>query len=392
MNSGIVKLNSLAGKKNRFVLGIMSGTSMDGLDLALCRIEGFSLNTFLEVEKFSTVKFSEELTEKFSQLAFNPDAPGGKILRFQAELNREWSRLISSQIEKWGINRGDIDLIASHGQTILHQPDSGGDLHATWQLVDGDVLAQNLGVITVSDFRQKHIVAGYEGAPLAPLAEVLLFQKSGEDRLLLNLGGIANFTILKGELNEPGVPFATDTGPANTLLDAAVKRLMPGKHYDDGGLVAKTGTINRDLLANMMEHPFFSRPFPKSTGQEDFNWPWLHELILKSSPDIKVSDLLSTLTEFTVDSISTAIHEQLSVTTVNTKIFVSGGGWNNEYLIERLQSKLPEFEMLSSAELGISPDEKEAALFAVLANETVAGPGWINRKGKRFTLGKISLP
>jgi anhydro-N-acetylmuramic acid kinase len=102
--------------------------------------------------------------------------------------------------------------------------------------------------------------------------------------------------------------------------------------------------------------------------------------------------LLSTLTEFTVDSISTAIHEQLSETTVNTKIFVSGGGWNNEYLIERLQSKLPEFEILSSAELGISPDEKEAALFAVLANETVAGPGWINREGKCFTLGKISLP
>ncbi len=392
MNSGIVKLNSLVGKKNRFVLGIMSGTSMDGLDLALCKIEGFSLNTSLEVKFFSSVKVSEELTGKFSELAFNPKVSVGRILRFQAELNREWVRLISGQIKKWGIDSREVDLIASHGQTILHQPDLGGGLHATWQLVDGDFLANYLDIITVSDFRQKHIAAGYEGAPLAPLAEVLLFHESGEDRLLLNLGGIANFTYLKGDLNEPGIPFATDTGPANTLLDEAVKRLMPGHRYDEDGAVAKTGTINRELLAKMKEHSFFNRPFPKSTGQEDFNWMWLHELILKYSPDIKVSDLLSTLTEFTVDSISIAIHEHLPDTPENIKIFVSGGGWYNGYLIDRLQSKLSGCEILSSEELGISPDAKEAALFAVLANETVAGPGWINRKGKPFTLGKISLP
>jgi anhydro-N-acetylmuramic acid kinase len=392
MKHVIEKLNNISSKKSRRILGLMSGTSMDGIDIALCSINGASLETHLIVEKFATIKVSDDIRKLFFELAFNPEAFSGKILRYQAELNREWVRVITDQIREWNFMPGDLDLIASHGQTILHQPDPENNLHSTWQLVDGDYLARNLEVITISDFRQKHIAIGYEGAPLAPLAEALIFHDPVEDRLLLNLGGIANFTFLKGGLKEPRIPFATDTGPANTLLDAAVQHLMPGHQFDENGKLAMSGRIDQTLLNELLKHPFFSRPFPKSTGQEDFNWQWLHELVLKISPDLNIADLLSTLTEFTVRSVADAIHKNFPDLSNSVKIYVSGGGWNNEYLVDRLRSQLPETEICSSSDLGLQPEAKEAALFAVLANETVAGEGWLNQDGARFTLGKISLP
>jgi anhydro-N-acetylmuramic acid kinase len=392
MNPWIDKLNRISGKTSRLVLGVMSGTSMDGIDLALCKVEGASSHTHLEVIKSETVKIPVDVNKKFSELAYKPEIAAGEILGFEALLSRQWIRLISNQIGFWDVHHSDLDLIASHGQTILHRPDSDGELHNTWQLVDGDQLAQKLGVITVSDFRQKHIAAGYEGAPLAPLAELLLFQESNENRILLNVGGIANFTFLKKNQDELAVPFATDTGPANTLMDASAKRLMPGHEYDHNGDTARTGNINQNLLHKLMEHPFFKRPFPKSTGQEEFNWQWLHETMLKVSPNINIADLLATLSEFTAITIADAISSNVPFEQGITKVYVSGGGWNNHFLMERLKSKLTECEIRSSTDLGLKPEVKEAALFAVLGNETVAGEGWINEDGMRFTLGKISLP
>jgi anhydro-N-acetylmuramic acid kinase len=390
MKKWIRKLNSIAEQQERTILGLMSGTSMDGIDMALCRVHGASMSTKVDVLKQTSVPVEEDLQKTFYELAYKPDAATGEVLRLNSRLSEAWCERITEQLKIWNMTSVDIDLIGSHGQTLFHQPDPDGNYNATLQIVDGDILAQKLGLITVSDFRQKHIAAGYEGAPLAPLGEVLLFSDIGKDRILLNLGGIANFTILKAGTNTPVVPFATDTGPANTLLDEAVKHLLPGKKYDENGRTASSGKVNRNLLNALLDHPFFDRAFPKSTGQEDFHWKWVYKSLLKTEPELQVHDLLSTLTELTAVSVSDAIKKNLKEK--EAFVYVSGGGWKNSYLIKRLKAHLPGFEIQPSSGLGLDPEFKEAALFAVLANELVAGEGWINRKGECFALGKISLP
>ncbi|MEX1062395.1 MAG: anhydro-N-acetylmuramic acid kinase [Balneolaceae bacterium] len=390
MNKWIDKLATIAASRERTILGIMSGTSMDGIDLALCRVRGKGISVNAEVQKAATVGVSLELKDRFNELAFRPESPAASILRFQTELGSFWCREINRQINAWNISAADIDLLASHGQTVLHHPDRQGACHSSWQIVDGDLLAQSLGILTVSDFRQKHIAAGYEGAPLAPLAEILLFGGEEEDRILLNLGGIANFTILEGGMKDPSVPFATDCGPANTLLDEAVKRLYPGNRYDERGLLARSGKVDEKLFGELLAHSFFSRPFPKSTGQEDFNWDWLNTCLVRTDPSLKTEDLLATLTELTAKTVGDAVKSKLE--SVGCPVFVSGGGWHNKFLIERIDAHLPGFSIMSSEQLGVDPDVKEAVLFAVLANEAIAGTGWTGEDDVRFTLGKISLP
>lgn len=390
MEKWIRKLNSIAEKQERTILGLMSGTSMDGIDMALCRVHGASMSTKVDVLKQTSVPVDEDLQKAFYELAYNPDAATGKVLRLHSRLSKIWCECIIIQLKKWNITSSDIDLIGSHGQTLFHQPDPDGNYNATLQIVDGDILAQKVGLITVSDFRQKHIAAGYEGAPLAPLGEVLLFSDTEEDRILLNLGGIANFTILIAGTNTPVVPFATDTGPANTLLDEAVKHLLPGKKYDENGKTASSGKVNRNLLNALLNHPFFDRAFPKSTGQEDFHWKWVYKSLLETEPELQVHDLLATLTELTVVTVSDAIKKNLKGK--EATVYVSGGGWQNSYLTKRLEEHLPGFEIQPSSSLGLDPEFKESALFAVLANELIAGEGWLNGEGERFVLGKISLP
>lgn len=381
-------LKELGEAPHRDILGVMSGTSMDGIDLALCRIHGAGMSVNLEVLESETLDIPSELKETHRKLAFKADTATGDILTLQAKLTRCWCDLISEQLESWRGRGLKPDLLASHGQTVLHLPDRNGGDHSTLQIVDGDRLAVCSGVPVISDFRQKHIATGYEGAPLAPLAEVLLYSDPDETRLFLNLGGIANFTLLRpGE--HPEVPLASDTGPANTLIDAAVRRLQPGSEYDEGGRLARSGTVNERLLDTLMSHPFFSAPIPKSTGQETFSWEWLWNHLIQYS-DIDIRDLLATLTELTARSVGETIKPQLDGEPCT--IYVSGGGWYNAYLMERLSHYLPECTIDSSSRLGLDPDAKEAALFAVLGNETIAGDGWIDASGRSFTLGKISLP
>lgn len=378
-----------ARQEERIILGLMSGTSMDGIDLVLCRIRGASAGTELEILEKGSADLDPRLRERFQRIAFRPDTPLGEAVRFGRELGEAWCRAIDHQLRSWGMDRRRIDLLASHGQTLLHLPDPENSLHATLQVVDGDLLALRLGLITVSDFRSGHIAAGFEGAPLVPLGEMLLFTHPTEERILLNLGGIGNFTWLRPG-GEEGIPFATDTGPANTLIDEAVRRLYPGLKYDEGGALARSGTIHSALLEELQGHPFFERPFPKSTGQEEFNWEWVYRCLLNVDPGLKSADLLATLTEFTARTVADAIKRHVG--TGRFVIYVSGGGWHNSHLRERIGALLPGADLRSSSDLGLDPDAKEAAIFAVLANERIAGSGWVAPDGSRFTVGKISLP
>jgi len=263
------------------------------------------------------------------------------------------------------------------------------------QIGDGDHIAHHTGIITVSDFRQKHIAAGGEGAPLAAYGDFLIFSKKDENRIMLNIGGIANFTYLPGTLNADEV-FCTDTGPGNTMMDVFVQSKFPGKYFDQNAAIASTGTVNENLLASLKDHPFFEQPFPKTTGPELFNLPYLHRAKQGSATEnISYEDTLATLNRFSADTITAAIKKCIG-DKENFHFYVSGGGMHNPLLMQNISEQLPGCVFKSTRELNINPDAKEAVLFAVLANETICG-GTIHfgngRNGiPNVSMGKISFP
>jgi anhydro-N-acetylmuramic acid kinase len=309
----------------------------------------------------------------------------------------EHAKMVKDSLLSWNIEPAEIDLIASHGQTIFHAPKS---LHpndefgtATLQIGDGDHIATGTGIITISDFRQKHIAAGGEGAPLAIYGDYLLCSHATENRVLLNIGGIANFTYLpaNGKLNQV---FSTDTGPGNTLMDAYTRKHFEGNSYDKDAHIAKQGTIHAELLDLLKKDSFFSLKFPKTIGPELFNLEYLNEAQLKLGIVLSNHDIMATLNRFTADTIAKAIQNNLP-SNISFKIYVSGGGMHNPLLMEHLNSLLPNVSIASSIEIGIHPDAKEAILFALLANEAVAGSALLaggHSTKVPTTMGKISFP
>lgn len=393
MNQWLNKTIRLASAPKRRVLGMMSGTSADGLDLVLCDIHGNGLSTRVDVLQSETVPFSDEVRQEITSLAFNPETPLGDVLLLNSRLGSLWCEMILTFLIKNNLKPDEIDILASHGQTILHMPKR---LHkrefagnTTLQIVDGDVLAHHTGILTVSDFRQKPIAAGMEGAPLAPLAECLLFTEPDETRVLLNLGGIANFTVLPSGITEPLIPVSGDTGPANTLIDAMVREYYPDMDFDKGGEIASSGKPDQSLLEIMLKHPYFSESFPKSTGQESFHAGWVRDCINKTGSEINPADLIATLTMLTARTVADAVHRYAKG---KFSVYVSGGGWHNKSLMTMISDLLPKVSIHNSDELGINSDAKEAVLFAVLANECLAGEGWLLSDGRKFTAGKISVP
>ena len=298
-------------------------------------------------------------------------------------------------LKEWKVSRNSIDLIASHGQTVMHAPaflHPADPINSTIQAGDGDHIARKTGIITISDFRQKHIAAGGEGAPLAVYGDYLLLSHKRENRILINIGGIGNFTFLPAGL-KPSEVFVTDTGPGNTLLDQVVTSLGSGVHYDKDSVRAKKGTVNRGLLLSLKAHPFFSLPFPKTIGPELFNLHYVDKAKKASGTEsISTNDLLATLTRFSAETIADAI---LSTTKAsNFVIYLSGGGAHNPLLVKWL-SELLKTKLKTTDELGVSGDAKEAILFAILANETIAGNALnFGRRTKipSVCMGKISFP
>jgi anhydro-N-acetylmuramic acid kinase len=290
-----------------------------------------------------------------------------------------------------------VDLIASHGQTIYHAPKS---LHptdefdnATLQIGDGDHIAVKTGIITLSDFRQKHIAAGGEGAPLALYGDYLLCGSETENRLLLNIGGISNFTYLpaNAKLNEV---CSTDTGPGNTLIDAYMRKHY-NKSFDKDAAIAKEGIVQEDLLNKLLEEHFFNLPIPKTIGPELFNIAFVEKAIQAlGHKQISVPDIITTLTLFTATTIVDAIYKLIPRSESFT-VYTSGGGMHNPMIMQHLKSLLPNIQIESSEKLGIQPDAKEAILFAVLANEAVAGTPMMagnNATKIPVSMGKISFP
>ena len=394
MNPGIETLYKIANKSKRMILGLMSGTSLDGLDIALCEFEGSGLSTKFQLKQFVSLPYTSEFKDSIQAVFAKEQIHFPSLSTLNAEIGIKHAELILSALQSWGITSEEVDLIASHGQTVMHRPmRHGKQPNSTLQIGDGDHIALKTGIITLSDFRQKHVAAGGEGAPLAMYGDYFLFSKKGENRILLNIGGIGNFTFLPAN-QDPNLILVTDTGPGNTLIDACVRTHFPGFFFDKDARLGMQGVLHTDLLQALMNLDFFKEDFPKSTGPEYFNLEKVEQLIQANQWTLTPTDLIKTLTEFSAQSMALAIKKYVPVTQAN--LYVSGGGSQNPLLMQRISELLPEIKMGFSSEIGIPTDAKEAVLFALLANETImdAGATKVRRLGDSpwVTMGKISLP
>lgn len=395
MNKNIDNLYKIAQKEERLIIGLMSGTSMDGLDVALCKFRGSGGETEVEIVAFETVSFEEAIKDEIRKIFAKTTIDFQQLCILNPWIGNLHGQIINDCLKKWQILPENIDLIASHGQTVFHAPKILHKLekfpNATLQIGDGDHIAVKTGIITFSDFRQKHCAAGGEGAPLAVYGDYLIFSKKGENRILLNMGGIANFTYLAGNLDANEV-FATDTGPGNTLIDAYVKKHF-GLAYDEDAKIASQGNVNQELLKMLKRDVFFGKPFPKTTGPELFNLEYLTEAQNQSlTTELSHEDVLATLCRFSAETIAEAI---VSFKRESFNVYGSGGGVHNPLIMSYLRELLPNCILKRTDELGISGDAKEAVLFATLANEAIAGgqTNFGSRKGvPSVSMGKISFP
>lgn len=396
MNNRIEHLYQISQKPERRILGLMSGTSLDGLDLALCIFTGSGRNTRVQVEQFATMPYDAATKAKIRTVFAKAEGSIDHLTRLHTWMADLQAQYINQCLHAWQVPASSIDAIASHGQTIYHAPQPDANLHCsgTLQIVDGDRLAMKTGIITLSDFRQKHLAAGGTGAPLAPYGDYLLFAEQTTDVWMLNIGGMANLSYLPAG-NHINTMVCTDTGPGNALMDACVQHNDPTQSYDAGGERAALGTIYEPLLQQLMEDAGAKQAIPFSTGPEYFNLPWLSKKIECSGMDkININDLLATLNAFTADSIVRVMQQIKPMPT--GKLYISGGGAHNHTLINRMVAQLPNITLTDTRSKGIPPDAKEAVLFALLANETLAGSlqTWGNGAPNlpAVRMGKISLP
>lgn len=399
MNHSIKKLAETASKPIRNIIGLMSGTSIDGLDIALCEVRGSGADTRVELIQFETCAYDSTVKKRLKGISSVAEVSLEEVCLVHSWLGEYHGEMILKTLDQWGLEAEEIDCIASHGQTIFHAPiiqhKQQGIPNSTLQIGDGDHIARKTGILTISDFRQKHTAAGGEGAPMVSLVDRILYGHKSEHRILLNIGGIANFTFLPATTSSNKKSITTDTGPGNTLIDAAAQEFF-SLDYDEDSRIAKRGTVNREALAVLKSHEYFSRPMPKTTGPEVFNLSWVKHILDDHSIEIpKEDDLVATLSRFSAETIAESI-ASLPELDDETVIYVSGGGIHNPLLMQWISELLPSHPVRTFKEIGFDPDAKEAVLFAVLANETLSGVGFEmeTESGtyENVNFGKISFP
>jgi len=363
----------------RLYLGMISGTSRDGADAALVSFEG----AVPAVLAARCDPYPDALKARLDALLSPPRRPTPReAFELDAPLADHFAATALRLLEDAGVEAARVAAIGSHGQTVWHDPDRARP--ETLQLGDPQRIADRTGVVTVGDFRRADVEAGGQGAPLAPLLHRERFARAGALRVVLNLGGIANVSLLGGDGSVSGF----DTGPANCLMDAWIRRHV-GADYDRDGAWAASAEPDPDLLARLLADPFFARIPPKSTGIEHFNLEWLERALPATPVDPAV--VQSTLCELTAASVCAAIETRGA-----DEVLVCGGGVHNRSLLERMRARLPGLPFRSTAACGLDPDAVEAVLFAWLARERLAGRPLDTRAitGARepVLLGRIARP
>lgn len=341
-------------------VGLMSGTSLDGVDAALVRIKEDEF-VKLELLEFITMPFEEEILSMIKKGLDEEQSNNELLCRLNVELGQVFSQAVIEVCKKAGIETTELDFIASHGQTIYHV-----SKHSSLQLGEPSVIAYNTKVPVISNFRTMDIAAGGEGAPLVPFFDYEVFRQYKKDLVLLNIGGIGNITYVPSSGNIDEV-YAFDTGPGNMIINELMEAFY-NKPYDASGEVAFKGSIHDDILNELLSHPYILSQIPKSTGREMFGKAYCHKLVKKY--DISKEDLIATVSAFTSRSI--ALNILRYVQSVD-EVIVSGGGVYNDFIMKDLQEALGDIPVSSSEKYGISPDGKEAMAFALLGYRTWTG-------------------
>ncbi|RJP70161.1 MAG: anhydro-N-acetylmuramic acid kinase [Candidatus Abyssobacteria bacterium SURF_17] len=361
------RLLEIARLDKKLVVGLMSGTSADGVDAALVEITGNYLDTRVKLIAFETVPYPVDIANAVRNLQ---NGRTRQVCEMNFRLGELFAEAALGVIRKADLSSADVHLIGSHGQTIFHLPEAMPPDRSTLQVAEPCVIAERTGVVTVADFRTRDVAAGGYGAPLIPYVDFLLFRDTERVRACQNIGGIANVTVVTPSLD--GV-FAFDTGPGNMLIDEFVRAMTRGeKQFDDGGTLARSGKVEEEILRNLLEHPYFALPPPKTTGRELFGAELVRTL-LSATPPEHCADMLATVTGLTAHSIQMAYERFVFPKTRIDEIILSGGGCRNDYLIELIRALFAPIEVRTSDDYGIPADAKEAVGFAILANETISG-------------------
>jgi anhydro-N-acetylmuramic acid kinase len=355
------------------IVGLMSGTSLDGIDAALVEVSGETTDDVaVRMEGFVTLSFSEARRTAIHDAILAGTAEA--LCDLHADLGEWLAEAALAVCEQTGTPIDRVDAIGSHGQTVWHRPPGNGRRGATLQLGDPATIAERTGRPVVADFRPRDVAAGGQGAPLVPWVDQLLFALPDRARALQNLGGIGNVTRVPPKGSGEQV-FAFDTGPANSLIDAAVEIATGGRHrYDKDGRLAARGTVDQALLQDLLRHPYFAAEPPKSTGREEFGRPFVERLVeaIKPEGDQDWMDLVATLTELTARTVADA-YDRWVIPMGIGEVMLSGGGARNPTLAGRIRELLAPLPVTDGGGLGVDPDAKEAVAFALLA--------WAHLKG-----------
>src|ERR1700722_12641237 len=368
-------MSAHATKRGMLVLGLMSGTSADGIDIALAIISGAPPRVKARLLNHTAEKFPAHVRAEILRVAEQGPITAGQLSQLNFRLGQLFANAAKSACKRFGVAISSLDLIGSHGQTIFHQGSParylGAPTTSTLQIGEGAVIAAQTGVTTVADFRPADMAGGGQGAPLVPYADYLLYSDRKLGRASLNLGGIANVTVIPAGAVRERV-FAFDTGPANMLIDALVAHFTRGrKKFDDGAKMALAGRAIPGLLDELMRDPYLKLKPPKSTGREYYGADYVRRVLtLARGYRAKPNDLIRCVTIFTALSVVDALNRFVTPTTKIDQLIVSGGGARNPLIMGQLAAALPGIEVLPSSRLGVPEEGKEAFAFALLAYES----------------------
>lgn len=355
------------------IVGLMSGTSADGVTAALVQVSGTDEKTRLEILAWDTFPYKPAFRRKIFQLFSPRTGTVDRICRVNFALGEKFAKAALRIAEKAGLDTKKIDMIASHGQTIYHIPSKP---RSTLQICQGAVIAERTGITTVSDFRARDVATGGQGAPLVALADLVLFRNAHRARAIQNIGGIANVTVVPRSAKLSDV-FAFDTGPGNVIVDSVVRQLTKGRLLmDRNGMIAKTGKIDHKVLRDLMKSPFIRKKPPKTTGREEFGEEFAEKYLKGArSRGLRREDIVATATAFTAESIAYNYRRFVYPRCRIDEVVLGGGGAKNPTLVNLLRERL-DLPVLFHEDFGIPSEAKEAIAFAILGNQIMEGkPG-----------------
>ncbi|WP_010272360.1 anhydro-N-acetylmuramic acid kinase [Paenibacillus senegalensis] len=372
-------LTSLLNQPSKIIVGLMSGTSLDGIDAAVVRIDGYGMDSKVELLHFYSRAYDDTLREQLKRICSLDQSSTADVCSMNFLLGEHFAEAVHEAVHEAGMEMSEVDAVSSHGQTVWHIPETDHmceppRVRSTLQIGDLSVIAKRTGKLVVGDFRTADMAVGGHGAPLAPYADFILFRDEREGRIAQNIGGIGNCAVLPAAARPEDV-VAFDTGPGNMLIDQAVYQLSGGRlSYDEGGRWAAEGTADIRMLEQMLQHPYFRQKPVKTTGREMFGkayaQQWLNEAAVRQ---LSAADTVATFTAFTAHSIASGYRDFVLPQTPAATVIVSGGGALNATLLRMMGELLPELTIRIADDFGVSADAKEAIAFAILGNNTLHG-------------------